>query len=235
MKILISPKSAEEAKNCVIGGADIIDVKRPEEGSLGANFPIIIEEIKRVIPKNMELSATLGDCPYLPGTISQAAVGAALAGADYVKCGLRWVKTTEEAEFMMKNIVHNVKHFFPKIKIVVSGYADYERAECISIFELPAVARKASADGVLIDTAFKDKRLLEILSEKQLRKMVDLCHKNKVFSALAGKVTKEDALILKKTGVDIIGVRSAVCEGKNRIEGKITEEKVKEFVNYVKG
>jgi hypothetical protein len=157
-----------------------------------------------------------------------------MAGVDYVKCGLRGIKTTEEAEFIMSNIVNNIKHFFPKTKIVVAGYADYKRANCISIFELPSVARKASAEGVLIDTAFKDKRLVEILSKEELKKMVDLCHENKVFSALAGKVTKEDALMLKKIGVDIIGIRSAVCEGKDRVEGKITAEKVREFIDFVK-
>ena len=48
-------------------------------------------------------------------------------------------------------------------------------------------------------------------------------------------MTKEDAIMLKGLGVDIIGIRSAVCEGKDRVQGKITKEKVKEFVNYVKG
>ena len=38
MKVLISPKDEFEATEAVNGGADIIDVKNPIEGSLGANF-----------------------------------------------------------------------------------------------------------------------------------------------------------------------------------------------------
>jgi len=37
MKLLVSPINVEEANICKIAGADIIDVKNPKEGSLGAN------------------------------------------------------------------------------------------------------------------------------------------------------------------------------------------------------
>ena len=40
MKVLISPKDEFEATEAVNGGADIIDVKNPIEGSLGANFSL---------------------------------------------------------------------------------------------------------------------------------------------------------------------------------------------------
>lgn len=39
MKLLVSPINKEEAIAAYKGGADIIDVKNPKEGSLGANFP----------------------------------------------------------------------------------------------------------------------------------------------------------------------------------------------------
>jgi uncharacterized protein (UPF0264 family) len=37
--LLISPINTQEAREAINGGADIIDVKNPKEGSLGANFP----------------------------------------------------------------------------------------------------------------------------------------------------------------------------------------------------
>ncbi|MCJ7714056.1 hypothetical protein MUO66_06325, partial [Candidatus Bathyarchaeota archaeon] len=42
MKLLLSPKNKKEAIETIVGGADIIDVKNPTEGPLGANFPWII-------------------------------------------------------------------------------------------------------------------------------------------------------------------------------------------------
>ncbi|GAI18919.1 unnamed protein product [marine sediment metagenome] len=40
--LLVSPRDINEALAAVRGGADILDIKNPEEGSLGANFPWII-------------------------------------------------------------------------------------------------------------------------------------------------------------------------------------------------
>ncbi len=37
MKLLVSPYTVEEAGEVLKGRADIIDVKNPKEGSLGAN------------------------------------------------------------------------------------------------------------------------------------------------------------------------------------------------------
>ncbi|MEM2426360.1 MAG: (5-formylfuran-3-yl)methyl phosphate synthase, partial [Archaeoglobaceae archaeon] len=93
MLVLVSPKNLSEAIEAIEGGADIIDVKNPAEGSLGANFPWVISEVAKLAKKHgKEVSATTGDMPYKPGTASLAALGAAVAGADYVKVGLYGVK-----------------------------------------------------------------------------------------------------------------------------------------------
>ncbi|MFX0117712.1 MAG: (5-formylfuran-3-yl)methyl phosphate synthase, partial [Candidatus Hodarchaeota archaeon] len=74
----------EEARNCLEGGADIIDVKNPREGSLGANFPAVIRAVRKEIGAH-PLSAALGDIMFKPGTIALAAHGLAYCGVDYVK------------------------------------------------------------------------------------------------------------------------------------------------------
>ena len=76
MLLLISPINTEEALEAIEGGADIVDVKNPKEGSLGASFPWIIKGVREMTPKDMLVSATLGDVPYKPGTVSLAAMGA---------------------------------------------------------------------------------------------------------------------------------------------------------------
>ena len=45
MKVLISPTSLAEAEAVLAGGADIIDIKNPAEGSLGASFPWVIRDV----------------------------------------------------------------------------------------------------------------------------------------------------------------------------------------------
>ena len=84
MRLLVSPSSIEEARSAL--AADIIDVKKPSEGSLGANFPWVIRAIKEMAEK--PVSAAIGDFDYKPGCASLAAYGAACAGADFIKVGL---------------------------------------------------------------------------------------------------------------------------------------------------
>ena len=75
MRLMISVTSAEEAHAAMAGGAEILDVKNPAEGSLGAQSPSIIREIKSLISDRVELSAAIGDMPNLPGTAALAALG----------------------------------------------------------------------------------------------------------------------------------------------------------------
>ena len=47
MKVLISIYTIEELNSCIEGGADIIDLKNPIEGSLGEAAPWFIKEKKK--------------------------------------------------------------------------------------------------------------------------------------------------------------------------------------------
>ncbi|MVO85511.1 aldehyde dehydrogenase family protein [Streptomyces sp. p1417] len=90
MLLLISPAGIEEARDCVKAAEhlDVVDVKKPDEGSLGANFPWVIREIRDTVPADKPVSATVGDVPYKPGTVAQAALGAVVSRATYIKVGL---------------------------------------------------------------------------------------------------------------------------------------------------
>ena len=103
MKLLISPMNEKEALEAIAGGADIIDVKNPKEGALGANYPWVIKRIKELTPKNLEVSCTLGEVGNFPGSVSLAALGAASLDVDYIKVGLYGIKTPEEAVFLLQN------------------------------------------------------------------------------------------------------------------------------------
>jgi uncharacterized protein (UPF0264 family) len=84
MRLLVSVVSAGEARLALAGGADIIDVKDPGEGALGAPAPDVLTEVVRVVGSAAPVSVALGDMPDLPHTAALAARGAELSGADYV-------------------------------------------------------------------------------------------------------------------------------------------------------
>ncbi len=213
MKLLVSPINVEEAKICKLGGADIIDVKNPKEGSLGANFPWMIKAVKKAAG-NVPVSATIGDFNYKPGTASLAALGAAFAGAEYIKIGLYDIRTREQALEMLTNIVRSVKDYDKNKKVVASGYSDYKRINSISPFELPGIGAQAGVDVVMMDTGIKDGRsTFEFLAERELVDFVAGAKDKGLQAAIAGTIKFKDISSLKRISPDIIGVRGCVCGG----------------------
>jgi (5-formylfuran-3-yl)methyl phosphate synthase len=97
VKLLVSVVSASEARLALAGGADIIDVKDPREGALGAPSPRTLAEVVAAVDGAAPVSVALGDLPDLPHTAALAAGGAAACGVDYVKLGLRGVRGLDRA------------------------------------------------------------------------------------------------------------------------------------------
>ncbi|MEA4957881.1 hypothetical protein SDC9_29493 [bioreactor metagenome] len=235
MLLLISPINNEEALESIEGGADIVDVKNPKEGSLGANFPWVIREIREMTPDDMLVSATLGDVPYKPGTVSLAAMGALTSGADYIKVGLYGTSNYEEALEVMTNVVKTVKDNNPDAVVVASGYADAHRVGAVTPWDIPKVAKESGSDLAMLDTAVKDgKTLFDYLDINELEKFVNETHSYGLKSALAGSVKKEQLKPLYDIGCDVVGVRGAACTGGDRNTGKISRVAVAELKNLVK-
>ncbi len=232
MRLLVSPMNIAEAKAALAGGADIIDVKNPREGSLGANFPWAIRAVVDLAAGRVPVSATIGDLEFKPGTASLAALGAAASGADYVKAGLLGVKTPEQALEMMTGIVRAVKDYDLRKKVVASGYSDFARAGSISPMLLPAVAAEAGADLVMVDTAVKDGRsIFDFMSEQELSDFISAGRDHGLEVALAGTIGFGHLNALKCLDPDIIGVRGIVCGGDRRaaVQAELVEKLKKEM------
>jgi uncharacterized protein (UPF0264 family) len=235
LKLLISPINEKEASEAVAGGADIIDVKNPQEGALGANFPWVIKRIREMTPKNIQVSCALGEVPNLPGSISLAALGAASLGVDYIKVGLRGFKTSQDVTYLLQNVSKAAKECNPKIKVVAAGYADAERIGAIDPMLIPEIAFKAQVDVAMIDTAVKDgKNTFTFLTVKQLEKFVNSAHNLGLEAALAGSLRKQDLPVVYTLGADIAGLRGAACTKNDRVKGQITKKQVQELVETVK-
>lgn len=235
MKLLVSPIDEKEASEAIAGGADIVDVKNPREGSLGASFPWIIKKIREITPKSIEVSCTIGDLPNLPGTASLAALGAATLGVSYIKAGLRDVKNKDAAIVLMQSITKAVKSFNSSIKVVATGYADAEHVGSVNPLLIPSIAHDSHCDVAMIDTAIKDgKSLLDFLSLQQLKTFVDEAHRFNLKVALAGSIKKEQLPLLHTVGTDIIGVRGAACTNGDRKHGHITSQRVRDLIQTLK-
>ncbi len=234
MLLLVSPINTKEAIEAIRGGADIVDVKNPKEGSLGASFPWIIKDIKDITPEDILVSATLGDVPYKPGTVSLAALGALVAGADYIKVGLYGTSNIQQAINVMENVVKTVNDEKANAFVVAAGYADAHRVGSLNPLEIPEVAADSGADVAMLDTAIKDgKTLFDFLSMEELDNFVQEAHDNGLKAALAGSIKKEQLKPLYDVECDIVGIRGAACIGGDRNTGEIHSSAVSELKKLI--
>jgi (5-formylfuran-3-yl)methyl phosphate synthase len=225
VRLLVSVVDADEARVAAAAGADIVDVKNPAEGSLGAPSPSVIAAVRGTVPAELPVSAAIGDMPNLPGTAALAALGAARSGATFVKVGLWGAATEAEAVDLLRAVRDGAAG-----SVVVAGaYADAARVPDAPLAPqlLPRVARAAGVGVCLLDTAVKDGRgLLDWLSPDALTSLVAEAHAAGLEAALAGALRMEDLSVVRATGADIVGVRSAAC-GDGRRSGPLEAARVR--------
>jgi uncharacterized protein (UPF0264 family) len=215
MKLLVSVVDVGEAREAAAAGADIVDVKNPAEGSLGAPPPSVIAGVRAAVPAELPVSAAIGDMPNLPGTAALAALGAARSGAAFVKVGLWGVATEAEAVDLLRAVGEGASGAV----VVAAAYADASRLAHAPLAPalLPRVARAAGVGVCLLDTAVKDgSGLLDWLSPDELASLVADAHAAGLQVALAGALRAEDLPVVRATGADIAGVRSAACDDGRR-------------------
>jgi len=212
-QLLVSVVSAEEARRALAGGADIIDVKDPREGPLGALAPRVLSDVVQAVGATAPVSVALGDLPALPHTAALAARGAALSGARYVKVGLREMRDLDRAVAMMSAVLEAVGD---RVAVIAAAYADANVLDPpgFAPSSLPVLVERSGIAGALVDTYVKDGRgLYACLSESEVSDLVARTRRAGATFAVAGQLRLDE---LRRVDADIVGVRSAVCRGGDR-------------------
>jgi dihydroneopterin aldolase len=160
--MLASVTSAAEARTAVAAGADIIDLKDPQAGALGA---LPVETTRRAVAAvagARPTSATVGDLPMEPASVRGAVEATAGTGVDYVKVGL----------FAGPGRLSCLAALAPLcargIKVVIVIFADQQPD-----FSLIAPIARSGCAGVMVDTAHKGAGgLIRCLGPNQLKAFV---------------------------------------------------------------
>jgi (5-formylfuran-3-yl)methyl phosphate synthase len=213
MRLLVSVVSAAEGRRALAGGAEIIDVKDPDEGPLGAPAPRVLSEVVAAVNGSAPVSVALGDLPPLPHTAALAARGAAVAGAGYVKVGLRAVHHLDDAVALMGAVADAVG---PDTAVIAATYADAGALDppALAPAWLPTLVERTGIAGALVDTYAKDGRgLYGWTTESDLAALVAATRAAGGSFGVAGQLGIGE---LCRVEADIVGVRSAVCRDGDR-------------------
>ena len=210
MQLLVSVTNASEAAAALEGGADLIDAKDPRSGALGAVSASTLRDIHAAVGGSRPVTAALGDA-LDEAAIEDHARAFTSAGARLVKIGFAG---TSDAGRVSSLISAAVRGAGEHGAVVAVAYADAERAGSLPPEKLVAVAARAGAAGVLLDTADKDgPGLRERMPIHALASWVASAHAAGLQVALAGKLTAADLSFVREAGADIAGVRGAACDG----------------------
>ncbi len=215
--MLASVRNLEEAKLVYQGGADIIDLKEPYDGALGA---VPLEEIHRVVDDLWEkcvISATIGDLPADASIINEKVIQTAETGVDYVKVGMF---SDRHIESSLNKLIHCTNK---GISIIAVFFADMD----FDIEMAITAAANARLKGVMLDTARKGSgSLLTHKSIEQLEYFVERAKQEDLLTGLAGSLTIEDIPILLDPDPDYIGFRTALCNSKLRT-GSLNKDSIR--------
>ena len=215
-RLLVSVRGPNEAVAAAEGGAHIADVEYPAS-ALGTPYPLNIRAVRQRLDdagfKGMPISTNIGEEQSVRGTACQAALGVAVAGADYIKFGLAGYNL-KSAIYLGGNLVRTVREWFPKCKVYPAVFPEEEFAACLDpLTEGPELVEAIGCDGLLIDTFDKNigKGLLDYYTLDALSKFVGHLHGIGKEAWLAGGITKNELAPLWQTSADVICVRGAAC------------------------
>ena len=203
---LASVTNVDEARIALEVGADIIDLKNPVLGALGA-LPIpVIEEIVHFVDGRRPVSATVGDLPMQPSVLCDAVETTAATGVDMVKIGFFGKERHAECAQILASVAQRGK------KIIAVMFAD-QRPD---ITLLPLLS-DAGFHGVMLDTANKSAGgLRDWLSESDLQNFVSTALTHGLLTGLAGSLQESDIFPLASLNADYLGFRGALCSDNER-------------------
>ncbi len=213
--LLVSVRDAAEAA-AALGGATIVDVKEPSRGPLGRPDASVAAEVLRAVDGRAAVTIACGELVASPSDIALyiedvlARLPVGLVGPVAVKAGPSGL----DPEAWLTSFQAIIAEIPGGIEAVAVAYADNTEASCLPPEEVLESAARCGARTVLIDTFDKSgPGLLERVDATVLQGWVEQAHRHRLSLALAGKLTPTDVVVATSLGADVVGVRSAACDG----------------------
>ena len=214
-QLLASVTNKAEAMLAMSAGADIIDLKNPAAGALGALPLAVIEEIVAAVDGLKPVSATIGDLPMQPALLLDAVRKTAVADVDFIKIGFFEDNNVAACLEALGSLATD------GISLVAVLFAD--RSPDLGL--LPQL-RDSGFYGVMLDTCIKDGRnLLDHMSLADLQAFTLQARSHHLYSGLAGSLHISHVAELAALQSDYLGFRGALCLGGER-KSTVSRDKV---------
>jgi (5-formylfuran-3-yl)methyl phosphate synthase len=203
-RMLASVADAAEAAVVLQLGADVIDLKDPRRGALGAVPLDIAREALADVARRRETSAALGDPPYGEPALIAGARAVAAMGVDYVKLAVDGPA--------LDRLGDSLRRLARDVSLIGMMFAD-EAPDFALLAKLAALGFR----GAMLDTRDKTRgRLVAFLDVVRLNEFCSQCRALRLISGLAGSLEAPDVPRLLLVRPDVLGFRGALCHSHNR-------------------
>jgi len=216
--MLASVNSVAESNIVLNAGVDIIDIKNPHQGALGALEINAVRDIVAFVNGELLTSATIGDIKSDDLKLSDYIINMSKTGVDYVKVGLF---DDAPSDYFIKIVSDAASK---GIKLVIVVFAEnYKGDESI----IPLL--QSGIVGIMLDTKEKKGRgLRKIINGNELQQFVKIAKEFSLLTGLAGSLKLEDVVPLLECNADYLGFRGALCSKNDRVK-TLDEEQVKKI------
>jgi dihydroneopterin aldolase len=199
--MLASVNSLAEALLVEAARVDIIDLKQPSLGALGALDTQVVADIVLNLSPTTKISATVGDLPMHRASVCNAVAAMAETGVDYIKVG---IFPGGEPLDCIAGLAEFSQNGYALIAVL---FAD-------APLDFTLIPRLAAAGfrGVMLDTQYKQHGSLpHLLGSDQLQTFVQTAQHYALLTGLAGSLTSADIAGLLPLQADYLGFRGALC------------------------
>ena len=200
-RMLASVNCLQEARIVQQAGADIIDLKQPALGALGALDTQTVHNIVHELGAENTISATIGDLPMQAELIGNAVQAMAATGVDYIKIGFfpsqSWAQVIKKLQPLTQS----------GLKLIAVLFAD-QQPDLTTIEQFA----KAGFVGVMLDTMQKSGgSLTQVMPLATIQNFVVSAKQQNLKTGLAGSLRTSDIDLLLPFQPDYLGFRGALC------------------------
>ena len=212
--MLASVNNVAEALLVLSAKVDIIDLKQPALGALGALDIATVKQIVAGIDGRCPVSATIGDL-LQPDLVFNAVKAMAETGVDYIKIGFF---PGDDWQGTVKKLSALTGHNHALIAVL---FADTQPDPGIM-----SLLKDAGFTGVMLDTMNKQKgSLTQLMAKMEISQFVTQAKALQLLCGLAGSLRLEDIPELMPYKADYLGFRGALCQEHSRV-GELNKQAV---------
>ena len=245
--LLVSVRCPEEARLSLKHSIDVLDLKEPVNGALGAVSATDVEKIVQLVTQvNLEqpprLSLAMGeladwDFERWPSVLDRYPLKL-IRRFRFVKIGLAGAQQLTDWQETWSRLFAGLPE---STQPVVVAYLDrlpevLERSSsmrdggdrCPSIEQLIEFAQtQRQVSTILLDTWCKQADLFAKINDQRLREIIAAANRAGLAVVVAGSVKIDSLERVIQAGASLVGVRGAVCAGDR--SGQLCEQKLREF------